>query len=222
MTVHKKILIVDDEEDITWGISKSLEKPLYGFDIQCVHAGDQALELLHRTKFDLVVSDVRMPGRNGIQLISDIRNNFPHTKVIIMTAYGSSQLKEQVENRGGFFYIEKPFDVGYLKQIIFDALDVKYNGFKGHLESTGICDLVEYNCLRKRNTSLLIIHNQEQGAIYFKNGDIVHAECSDLEGESALMNILKWNTGTFKIRPIDSKINRTIVKDWRRILYQSN
>ncbi|MFQ5753395.1 MAG: response regulator [bacterium] len=220
MTARKKILIVDDEETITWGISKSLAKPYYNFEVTCVHAGDEALKLLRRKKFDLVVSDIRMPGRNGMQLILDIRQNFPHTKIIIMTAYGSPKVKDQVENRGGFFYIEKPFDIGYLRQIICEALDVNDKGFKGYIESAGIRELVEYNCARKRDASLMITQNKEQGTIYFKNGDIIHAECGDLIGERAFFNMLNWSTGTFKIMPHDFKIKRTIVRDCKSLLHQ--
>ncbi len=220
MTAHKKILIVDDEEDIAWALSKSLGKSYYDFEINCVNAGDKALVLLSNKKYDLVVSDIRMPGRNGMQLILDIRKKYHKTKIIIMTAYGSQKIKEQVENRGGFFYIEKPFDIGYLKQIIFEALEINNNGFRGYIESTGIRELVEYNCARLRNSSLLITRNQEQGTIYFKNGDIIHAECGELSGERAFFNILNWNTGTFKIKPSDFKINRTIVRDWKSLLHQ--
>ncbi|MFQ5602523.1 MAG: response regulator [bacterium] len=219
MTAQKKILIVDDEEDITWGISKSLDKSYYGLEVNCVHSGDEALNLMNSKTFDLVVSDIRMPGRDGMQLILDIRKRYPHTKVIIMTAYGSQQVKDEVTNRGGYFYIEKPFDVGHLKQIIFDALEVEDNGFKGFIENAGVRELVEYNCIRKRNTMLEINQDQQKGMIYFRNGDVVHAECGELKGEHALFNILNWQTGTFKINPCNWNVNRTIARDWKSILH---
>ncbi|MFQ5823768.1 MAG: response regulator [bacterium] len=219
MMAQKKILIVDDEEDITWGISKSLANANYAFDVHCVNSGTQALAMIDQNRFDLVVSDIRMPGRNGLQLLLDIRKKCPNTKIIIMTAYGSQEIKERAEKQGSFFYIEKPFEIGYLKQIILNALEVYNNGFKGYLNNVGIRELVEFNCASKRTSSLWISKDEEQGTIYFRNGDIIHAECGKLSGERALFNILNWSKGNFKIIPNVLTIKRTILRDWRTLLH---
>ncbi|NIR47493.1 response regulator [candidate division KSB1 bacterium] len=216
--VQKSVLIVDDEEDITWGISRSLAKT-YDLKIHCVHSGDEASKALKKTKFDLVVSDIHMPGRSGLQLLLDIRKNYPGTKIIMMTAYVSQEIKQQIESRGGFFYIEKPFDIGYLREIILEALETDDNGFNGYIDRSGIRELLEFSCARKRDFSLLLAGNGEQGTICFKNGDIIHAECGDLIGERALFNILNWGSGTFKIEPRLIKKDRTILRDWKTLLH---
>jgi CheY-like chemotaxis protein len=221
MTVSRNILIVDDEEDIAWGISKNLAKTGLNLEIECVGTADEALAELNQKKFDLVVSDIRMPGRDGLELITDVRNNHPETKVIIMTAYGSPSTREQVEDLGGFFYIEKPFNVGYLKQIVFEALELNGNGFSGYIENARIRELVEYNCLHKRSSTLTLTKHAECGTIHFRNGDIVHAECGGLEGEEAFYTILNWGEGTFEMAPSSAQSHRTIVRDWKTLLHQS-
>lgn len=221
MDMRKRILIVDDDEDLTWGISKNLAKEKSKFEVQCVNTGDRALNLMKKKKFDLIVSDIRMPGRNGLQLISEVKKKYPHTKVIIMTAYGSREVQEEADIRGSFFYIEKPFEIGYLKQLIFQALNLYVRGFKGFLYSSGVRELVEFNCTSKRTSSLMISKDRELGKIYFKNGEIIHAECGDLIGERALFSILNWGKGTFKITPNVFRIKRTILRDWRTLLHQS-
>ncbi|MCG8605040.1 response regulator [bacterium] len=220
MTVSRNILIVDDEEDIAWGISKNLAKTGLNLEIECVETADEALAELNQKKFDLVVSDIRLPGRDGLELITDVRNKHPETKVIIMTAYGSPRTRQQVEDLGGFFYIEKPFNVGYLKQIVFEALELDGNGFSGYIENVRIRELVEYNCLHKRSLTLTLKKHSECGNIYFKNGNIVHAECGILEGEEAFYDILKWGEGTFETTPGSVKNHRTIVRDWKALLHQ--
>lgn len=220
MAAHKKVLIVDDDEDLTWGIAKNLINKNNSFEVQCVNSGDQALNLMKKKRYDLVVSDIRMPGRNGLQLILDIRKKYPKTKIIIMTGYGSQEIQEEADKRGSFFYIEKPFEIGYLKQLIYEALNVYGSGFNGYLYSSGIRELVEFNCNSKRNSSLMVSKDKELGKIYFKNGEIVHAVCGDLIGERALFNILKWGKGTFKIIPNVFTIKRTIIRDWKTILHQ--
>ncbi|MFQ5706481.1 MAG: response regulator [bacterium] len=222
MSKAKKILIVDDEEDLVWGIAKSLEKECGALEVECVLSGDDAWQLLEKARFDLVVSDIRMPGRSGLQLLMDIRQKYPQTKIIIMTAYGSEAIQTAVDKRGGFYYIEKPFDIGHLKQLILQALNLDKFGFKGYFYSAGIRELVEFNCTTKRTSSLMITRDKEKGNIYFKNGEIIHAECGELKGESALFNILNWSRGNFRMISKTFEIKRTILKDWKVLLYYYN
>lgn len=220
MTANKRILIADDEEDIAWAISKNLAKSKYNFEIHCVDNGDNAFELISKNKYDLVISDIRMPGRNGLQLTLDVRRNFPETKIIIMTAYGSQEVMELAENRGSDFYIEKPFDMGYLRQLIFETLDMKEEGFGGFIERTGIRELVHFFCSSKSSSALSISRNGENGTIYFKDGNIVHAECGDVIGERAFYNILNWTQGTFQTNNKNIADKRTILRDWKSLLHQ--
>ncbi len=220
MTQVKRILVVDDEEDITWAISKSLTNCEFHLDVACLHDGNSALELLEEQSFDLVISDIRMPGRDGLQLVLDIRRLHPKTRVIIMTAYGSSDVMERADTLGSFFYIEKPFDIGYLKQIVFQAVGLGALGFNGAVEHADLKDLVQLYCANKSSSSLSVSAADEMGKIYFRNGDIVHAECGTLHGERALFNMLNWTNGTFKISRDDRAQSRTISRHWRTLLHQ--
>ena len=121
--LHKKsILIVDDEEDLIWSISKTLAKTDERLEVICVQDGDAALAVLSKRPVDVVVSDVRMPGRDGLQLLEEIRFNYPGTKVIIMTAYGSEEMQTRITARTPY-YLEKPFEIQYLKRLIYTALE---------------------------------------------------------------------------------------------------
>lgn len=122
--MQKSILIVDDEEDLTWSISKTLARHDKDFAVRCAHNGDEAMEILARQPFDVVISDIRMPGRDGLQLLHEINNRFPRTKVIIMTAYGSHETRTQIAAKGGTFYLEKPFEIRSLRKLIYEALDM--------------------------------------------------------------------------------------------------
>ena len=122
--LHKSILIVDDEEDLTWSISKSLAKNDKHFEVICVANGNAALEVLARRSIDVVISDIRMPGRNGLQLLHDINSRYAGTKVIIMTAHGSGDMREEIMAKGTPFYVEKPFEIRYLRKLIYEALDL--------------------------------------------------------------------------------------------------
>ncbi len=117
----KSILIVDNEEDLIWSISKTLTRADEKLEVTCVQDGDSALEVLARKPVDVVVSDVRMPGRDGLQLLEEINCHYPQTKVIIMTAYGSEDMQNHIHARTPY-YLEKPFEIQYLKRLIYTAL----------------------------------------------------------------------------------------------------
>ena len=71
--MENRVLIVDDEEDLTWSITKSLKRENRALDIISVNSGHEALEILQNEKVDLLVTDLRMPGINGHDLIKYIQ-----------------------------------------------------------------------------------------------------------------------------------------------------
>jgi len=132
-----KILIVDDEEDLTWSISKSLLRENDLLEIICVHSGDEALKVLEKISIDLVISDIRMPGTSGLDLLENIRENYPKTKMIIMTAYGSPDIEEKIKNTENAYYVEKPFDIHELKNLIF-TIDWNTGNYQSSFDQSSI------------------------------------------------------------------------------------
>jgi DNA-binding NtrC family response regulator len=118
MQVVKKVLIVDDEETLTWSMAKSLSKDRDKYSILVANTGKEALSILKNNSVDLVISDIRMPDVNGLDILTTIRNNFPDTKVIIMTAYGSSDIQKEATKRGSLYYVEKPFEIDDIRKLI--------------------------------------------------------------------------------------------------------
>jgi DNA-binding response OmpR family regulator len=226
----KRILVVDDEEDLTWSISKSLEKNDKVFEVICVNNGDSALAYLATRQVDLVITDVRMPGRDGLALLREIERNFPRTRVIIMTAHGSEETRRQIALRGlKSYYLEKPFELHYLRKLIYDALEVTEVGFAGTFDkpdfplefqekNRGIRDMIEHNCQNGHTSALRVFNGNHSGVIHFNRGEIVHAECGELIGENALFNMLDWEKGNFAADPQGVSNQRTIQTGWQTLL----
>jgi len=130
-STSKRILIVDDEEDLTWSISRSLRKEDEQYEIICVNSGDEAVKFLNRISFDLLLSDIRMPGQNGLMLLGYAKKHFPDMKVIIMSAYYGPEIEALLGNRSDMFYVEKPFEIQYLKKVINWAFnDMNWHDFE--------------------------------------------------------------------------------------------
>lgn len=112
----EKILIVDDEENARIGLSKLLSQE--GYAVDTVANGFEALEFLQRQKVQLVISDINMPGMNGLTFLRELHRNFPSTHVIMITAYGGVESYLEAMNLGAFEYIHKPVKLDELKSVM--------------------------------------------------------------------------------------------------------
>ncbi len=102
------ILVVEDDRDLREAISDTLE--LAGFAHATADCAEQALEVLQRKPFSLVVSDVNMPGMNGHELLQEILREHPGLPVVLMTAFGSVTDAVQAMRAGAADYLVKPFE----------------------------------------------------------------------------------------------------------------
>jgi two-component system response regulator AtoC len=103
----ERILVVDDEEGVRKMIAVLLQKE--GYQVSSAGGGEEALEVLGVGEVDLVLCDVRMPGVDGLQVLSRIRSSFPEVMVIMMSAFGTVDLAVEAMKKGAYDYISKPF-----------------------------------------------------------------------------------------------------------------
>ncbi len=102
------VLIVDDEKNYPPIIAAVLEEE--GFGTLTANSGMEALEVLYRSDVDLVVTDMKMPGMDGMQLLENIKQKDPHLPVVMMTAHGTVEKAVEAMQKGAYNYILKPFD----------------------------------------------------------------------------------------------------------------
>ena len=122
METSKKMMIVDDEETLTYSLYQSFILAQQNFEVVTAASGEEASEKLRSSRYDLVITDISMPGMSGIELLAYIKKHYPDTEVIIMTAYGSDEKREEAMKNGARYYIEKPFEIREFKQLVMDLL----------------------------------------------------------------------------------------------------
>src|SRR5690554_6795280 len=103
------IWIVDDDRSIRWVLEKSLDKA--GFSSQSFESGDSVLEELRSHQPDAIITDIRMPGTDGLDVLRQIHDRYPQVPVIIMTAHSDLASAVKSYKRGAFEYLPKPFDI---------------------------------------------------------------------------------------------------------------
>ena len=109
MNTHNSVWILDDDRSIRWVLEKSLSKT--GFNTQTFENGDDLLHRLEHELPDAIISDIRMPGINGLDLLTTIQEAHPSLPVIIMTAHSDLDSAVASYSRGAFEYLPKPFDI---------------------------------------------------------------------------------------------------------------
>jgi len=216
----KKVLIVDDEEILTWIMSKTLAKDRKRYEVLVANDCSKALQIMDEVPIDLVITDIRMPGMSGLDMIEEVRQRHPDTKVIVMTAYGSPEIQKEAINRGCLYYLEKPFKIEELRSLILDAIKVSKKGFVGRVADLQLTDIIQLNCLARMKTALSVSKEDMEGIIYFEDGEIVHAQCGSKTGEAALFEILKWEGGDFSTLSGAEASTRTINRPWQELLIE--
>src|SRR6187455_2670 len=116
----KPVWIIDDDRSIRWVFEKALTRENIAF--KTFSSADEALGALGSETPQLVVSDIRMPGESGLELLQQAKRRFPHMPVIIMTAYSDLESAVSAFQGGAYEYLPKPFDVDYAVELIRRAM----------------------------------------------------------------------------------------------------
>jgi len=119
----KRLLIVDDEETLTFSLYQTFINSSIDCEVLTAASASEAMKRLEQKRFDLVITDIRMPGLSGLDLLSLVKVKFPSTRVIIITAYGSEENQQRAKQLGADYYIEKPFDIHQLKSVVFNLIE---------------------------------------------------------------------------------------------------
>ena len=114
------VLLVDDDESLLRLMTIRLQGE--GYQVQSAEGGKEALRLLNTTNFDVVLSDLRMPGIDGLSLFEDIMSNGKDVPVILMTAHGTIQDAVEATQRGVFGFLTKPIDHDELRALLKKAV----------------------------------------------------------------------------------------------------
>jgi len=120
--MKERILIVDDEEDLTLGYSRCLLK--VGYEVKTASSGEEALNILKKEIYDLVLLDIRLPKMDGMAVLSQALESDPDLVIIMITAHGSVQSAVDAMRLGAYDYLMKGFDHEELRVVVKKALDV--------------------------------------------------------------------------------------------------
>lgn len=197
-TQSPKILVVDDEESMVFSIQDYLTS--YA---ECLGATsyDEAVLMLEEDKrISLVISDIRMPNKDGFDLLMWLRDNRPEVKVIMITAYGSPSVRSLAKRKGAVRYLEKPLDLEQLLQVARQIIERK--GFSVSLKDMELTDVLQFLSFANKAVRVQVFNPLgEVGEIGLNGEDILWIRSGTKEGEEAFYEIMSWEGGSFEVIP---------------------
>lgn len=123
MNAQKRVMFVDDEESVRVSWNRYLSQ--HGFDVTTAEDGGNAIDMLRSGPVDVVVSDLKMPGMDGVQLLQWIHDERPETRFILLTGYGNEEVEKKVRELGAFDYLNKPISPDTLAAVVTAATHLK-------------------------------------------------------------------------------------------------
>jgi DNA-binding NtrC family response regulator len=115
----EKVLLVDDEEEFVATLAERMRSR--GMDVATSNSGNDALELIDRESYDVVILDLKMPGMDGLEALARIKKRQPDIQVVLLTGHATVEKGVEAIKRGALEFLEKPVDLSTLSEVIHKA-----------------------------------------------------------------------------------------------------
>src|SRR5260370_16140955 len=224
METRHKVLIVDDDATVL-GLYRELlaqlpSKP----EIFTANTGARAVAVLKGEPLRVLLCDLKMPKRGGLQVVSIVRRQFPEVRTVVMTAVQDEDLRSRAYALGVDLFWLKP-DTQQNMQMFLACIESllgrdSESGFRG-IQSKSLMDLIQMECLSQSSTVLRVTRGSLMGKIWIQGGELIDAETDATQGESAFRRILEWKSGTFENLPAEPGRERTITKPANALLLEA-
>jgi nitrogen regulation protein NR(I) len=176
MKSQPKILLIEDDASIVGGLKKELQ--VEGYEVAVAERGDKGLAQAKEQPFDVVITDLKMPGLSGLELVEQLHASKPKLPIILMTAFGTTETAIEATKLGAYDYLLKPFDMAELLDLV--AKSVACNRLMSEPVEMGEA---------RSNQSAIIGNSRAMQAVYKEIGRVA---------ATAVSVLIRGETGTGK------------------------
>lgn len=192
----KRVLIVDDDESFLHSLIDGFKAYEDDFTIATAGDGLEAVKILQAEKISLVLTDLKMPRMDGFELLALLTRDYSNIPVIVMTAFGTPEMEDNLRDMGTSQYIEKPIDFAALVEKIIKGLAGPSKGYITGVSLSSFLQLIEID---KKTCTLTIHAGSKSGILYFRDGNLLDANFRDLSGLDAAYTIVSWKNVEIEI-----------------------
>ncbi len=192
-----RILIVDDEEPFLRNLESYLGSFGDEFEVLTATTDEDALTLVNEVEIQVLLTDVRLPGMDGIELVRHSIEIHPSLRVIVMTAFSSPDIRKTALREGALRFIEKPLDLKELRTTLTE-LGEDEDGWSGLVGGLELFDLTQLMSLSGKTKIMRVTYRRKKGTLVFDAGQLNHASCGKIKGEKAFFEMAGWEGGRFQ------------------------
>lgn len=219
------VLLVDDEESFRMSVEDGLARYSERFEVVTASNGVQALGVIESRRPCMVVTDMRMPAMDGIELLLSCRRLYPHLPVILVSAYFSEELERNARSFGAAAVLHKPLDLNVLVNAILAVLDRLENedaDSDGYLANFSLPGFLQLLSMERRTCTLAIrAPDGRLGTIWLEGGNPINAVVGALLGIDAALEIIQWQNADITMMVSKGKQERRITQGMNYILLES-
>ncbi|MEN8691052.1 MAG: response regulator [Desulfobacterales bacterium] len=204
------VLIVDDDREMLTTLEKEFAKYDDTFTVLTAEDGQTAIEVLRHETVSLVVTELKVPGIDGLGLLKHVTESYPEIPAIVITAYSTPEMERIARQNGVAEYCSKPVIPENLAPKIMTILSRESDGGTLHSVSSGIfLQLIE---MEQKTCTIRLedLSSGQKGVLFFRDGELLDARVCRLQGKPAAQRIFSWDKVTISIQndcpPIENKI----------------
>jgi len=193
----RHILIVEDEIALLRNITTFFGSFPQEFQVFSASNAEDGFDLLLKKNIHVLLTDIRLPGMDGLTLLQKGIQLDPKLRVIVMTAFSSPDLRQQALHGGALRFIEKPLDLNELLDMVRELADTD-QGWKGTMEGLDIFDFIQIMVLCQKSKTLELRDHENNGLLIFKRGELTYASTNNCKGKDAFFEIVTWQGGQIR------------------------
>ncbi|MBI4913170.1 MAG: response regulator [Acidobacteria bacterium] len=183
------VLVVDDETAFLRFVADGFAA-FEDTEIVTAANGVEALRVLDSRPVDLVVTDLKMPGMDGFELLAAMSQKHRSIPVIVMSAFGTPEIELTLKGQGVSRFLDKPLDIQKLRGAISEALASLATGRISGISLSTFLQMIQ---LDQKTCTVRVVSNAGRGELRFLGGQVVQAEAGSLSGEEAALAIFSWD-----------------------------
>lgn len=208
------VLIVEDDAAFRTTIGRDLAEQ--GFAVSLAQNAEEALAVLAEQRIEILLTDLRMPGADGNDLLDRVRSLSPRTRAILMSGFANARDYQRAIECGAVRVLCKPFTSGELRQAIRQAIDCE-TGFRGSIHGLSLVDLLQMFHFARRSLAI-VVDGWAPGRVFLREGRIIHAVYREQVGVPALRSILAMPAGSLRTMVLPEEAPQTISIDFDELL----
>ncbi|MEZ4406986.1 MAG: DUF4388 domain-containing protein [Polyangiales bacterium] len=190
------IILVDDESELVLAVSAMLRAEFGESRVRSTSDATQALGWIKDEKPSVLITDVRMPGLSGLDLIAQAQKTWGPTPTVVITAFPTEAVSVGAR-RGSFVYLPKPFSFRSLVETVQQLEAAPPASFSGAIAVSTLADLLQLYAISGSTGMMSLRSSDRRGEIWFEKGQVTHARTDEAEGFEAFCAVLAWPKGSF-------------------------